>query len=161
MKIGSALEFKLFFPLIPAREKVKTRSKRRSMSPRQHLKNQKGFTLVEIIAVLILLGILAAVAIPRYMNLTDQARQSAAQAAIAEAKSRLASGYGIELMQSSGATPVMTAILAEGAMTSATAMTIGDFRLTPTISGTAVRISVSAVQGTALAAAVQDTWTRP
>ena len=60
-----------------------------------------------------------------------------------------------------GATPVMTGILAEGAMTTATAMTIGDFRLTPTISGTSVTISVSAVQGTALSAAVVGTWTRP
>ena len=131
------------------------------MSPRRQLKNQTGFTLVEIIAVLILLGILAAVAIPRYMSLQDQARQSAAQAGIAEAKARLATGYGIELLQGAGATPGMTAILAEAAMTTATAMTIGDFTVTPTISSTSVTISVSAVQGTALSPAVVDTWTRP
>jgi len=116
---------------------------------------------VEIIAVLILLGILAAVAIPRYMDLTAQARTSAAQAAIAEIKGRLSTGYGVELLQGAGATPGVAAILAEGAMTSATAMTIGDFTLTPTISGTSVTISVSAVQGTALSAAVVGTWTRP
>ncbi len=37
------------------------------------LRNQKGFTLVEIIAVLILLGILAAVAVPKFIDLTDVA----------------------------------------------------------------------------------------
>ena len=117
--------------------------------------------MVEIIAVLILLGILAAVAVPRYMDLQNQARTSAAQAAIAEVKGRLSSGYGIELLQNSGATPVMTGILAEGAMTTATTMTIGDYTVTPTISGTSVIISVSAVQGTTLSAAVVGTWTRP
>ncbi|WP_413815482.1 type IV pilin protein, partial [Desulfobotulus sp.] len=30
------------------------------------MRNQEGFTLIEIIAVLVLLGILAAVAVPRY-----------------------------------------------------------------------------------------------
>lgn len=55
---------------------------------RKRLNNQKGFTLVEIIAVLILLGILAAVAVPRYVDLTANAELRAVQAGIAELNGR-------------------------------------------------------------------------
>lgn len=55
---------------------------------RERLNNQEGFTLVEIIAVLILLGILAAVAVPKYIDLTTNAQIRALQAGIAELNGR-------------------------------------------------------------------------
>jgi MSHA pilin protein MshA len=43
------------------------------MKKKRILRNEKGFTLIEIIAVLVILGIMAAVAVPRYIALAQQA----------------------------------------------------------------------------------------
>lgn len=40
-------------------------------------KNQQGFTLIELIIVIVILGLLAATALPRFSNLTGEARTAA------------------------------------------------------------------------------------
>jgi prepilin-type N-terminal cleavage/methylation domain-containing protein len=58
------------------------------MGQQKILRNQKGLTFVEIIAVLIILGILATMAVPRYIDLEDNSKQRAIDAAISELNSR-------------------------------------------------------------------------
>ena len=50
--------------------------------------NQKGFTLVEVMAVIILLGILFAVAIPRYITINKTAAKSGIDVAIIDLNGR-------------------------------------------------------------------------
>lgn len=127
------------------------------------VRNQEGFTLIEIIAVLILLGILAAVAIPKYMDLTDTARGKAASGQIAEVKGRLNSAMAKYMLANSGSKPAGGSELisyanstsANSCPTSAT--TEGDFEFVCAENGsvaTRTTITVSKVQGVTLSPSV-------
>jgi len=65
------------------------------------MRNNKGFTLIELIMVTIILGILAAVAIPRYMTTVDKAEAAAEDAVISSIRSGLET-YATEQLMSNG-----------------------------------------------------------
>ena len=51
------------------------------------LRNEKGFTLIELVMIIIILGILAAIAVPRYVDLQSEARMAVVDASIGAVKS--------------------------------------------------------------------------
>ncbi len=64
--------------------------------------DQKGFTLIEIIAVLVLLGILAAVAIPRFIGMQEKAREEGLRTLVSAAQSQLSMEYSRLLLEEGG-----------------------------------------------------------
>lgn len=63
------------------------------------MKKQSGFTLIEIVMVLVLLGILTAVAVPKYFDLQEEAARNVANSYAAEYQSRLNAEFAKELMK--------------------------------------------------------------
>lgn len=79
-----------------------------AMTRRHH---RSAFTLVELIAVIIVLAILAGVAVPKYFDYTAKARESATKATIGNARSAIANFYANAALENGAAAyPTLTEI---------------------------------------------------
>lgn len=77
----------------------------RTQAPRNAL--QAGFTLIELIIVIVIIGILAAVAIPKFQDLTTKAQTNATKAVAGELASAAAIYYAKKQIDPTNATSAL------------------------------------------------------
>ena len=112
------------------------------------INNEEGFTLIEIIAVIIILGIMAAVAVPKFFSMQDDAKQAVIYGALAEGAVRFNHAFGKYILENSSAPPDITALTTgdtDGEYLTgagATGATVGDFVITWTASGDDVNVTI-------------------
>lgn len=99
--------------------------------------------MIELVAIIVIFGIFASIAVPKYYDLTREAKNRAALQAVMEGKARLAINYARLFLEGGAPPDAVNLVNAVGAATS-----IGDYTLNfSTVDSFTIRINASGKPG--------------
>jgi prepilin-type N-terminal cleavage/methylation domain-containing protein len=94
--------------------------------------SEQGFTLIELVIVIVILGILAAVAIPKYEDMQEQARSATLKGQLGSIRSAVAIQYGRNALNGSATFPILSgAIFGDGQIPKEPVMRSNAVKTTP------------------------------
>lgn len=67
--------------------------------------DQKGFTLIELVIIIVILGILSVVAIPKYVDMQEEAREASIRGALGNMRSAISIQYAKNALNGSATFP--------------------------------------------------------
>lgn len=120
--------------------------------------SEKGFTMIELIMVIVILGILAAVAVPKFVNMKTEAAVSQADGVYAAAQSATSINFAGNMV-GKGLTLVTDGASLRGAMDDPPASwAASGATIAATISGTTYTITVTSAETTSAKAQLSKSW---